>query len=109
MIKKLSKVILFFGLFSIILLSFDNKNVEASPHYSKRMINGVTNRFYYIDSSASKYESETLQAIYDWNNSVGSPSTWTPIWLIRTGFRPSSMIDIFSKTMYFYTLGTTEH
>lgn len=68
-------------------------NVEASPVLGKKLLNGVTNRKFFIASNISQFTSNIDSAIYDWNNSTGSPSTITPIWLIKTTQSSLSVVD----------------
>ena len=76
----------------------------ATPGYPYKLINGVTNRYYTISTFSNTYTTSTQQAVYDWNNSVGSPSTITPIWFIRTTNYSASVVDFYGsydgKTRY---------
>lgn len=69
----------------------------ATPIFPYRLINGVTNRYYTISTFSNTYTTSTQQAVYDWNNSVGSPSTITPIWFIRTTNYSASVVDFYGS------------
>lgn len=85
---------------SLSLLIFISESAIASaatPLYRYKLINGVTNRYYTISNATNAYPSSTKAAIYDWNNSTGSPSTYTPIWFIKTTSYSKSVVDFFGK------------
>lgn len=69
----------------------------ATPQFPYSLINGVTNRYYTISTTSNTYTTTTQQAVYDWNNSVGSPSTITPIWFIKTTNYSASVVDFYGS------------
>ncbi len=69
----------------------------ATPLFPGSLINGVNNRYYTISTTSNTYTTTTQQAVYDWNNSVGSPSTITPIWFIKTTSYSASVVDFYGS------------
>ena len=106
---------LFLLIFTIVIFSISslgsiiNDPVCASPIFGYKMNKGVTDRQYFITSSAQVYYQEIGQAMYDWNNSVGAPWIYTPIWFYSTIQITASEIDFYVQTQGFNTLGITYH
>lgn len=84
-------------LVSVIFFAGAKMVSAATPIFPYRLINGVTNRYYTISTVINAYTTSTQQAVYDWNNSVGSPSTITPIWFIKTTNYSASVVDFYGS------------
>jgi hypothetical protein len=90
---KILKLLCASLIFSGIIFCAKAGNVEASPVLGKQLLNGVTNRKYFIATNISHFTTTIDSAIYDWNNSTGSPGTITPIWFIKTTQSSLSVMD----------------
>lgn len=95
--KNFKLIIKGFLLCSVIFFGGSTMVSAATPIFPYRMINGVTNRYYTISTVTNAYTTSTQQAVYEWNNSVGSPSTITPIWFIKTTNYSASVVDFYGN------------